>query len=193
MLPVPDPNYTVRADEQESPLNEPVEPVRPADGIRVLQLHLAADHAAGGVGEVEPLREIGGPLEGECVQAMREWTREWWEVAVLRDELVTSEPVLLELERTPEPKRSLALLDDVAAVDEIVAAYLQHQLMPRDAAGDARHLALATFHGCAILATWNCRHIANANKQEHIRRVNSSLGFATPVLTTPFELLEQLP
>ena len=201
MLPVPDPNYTVRADEQESPLNDPVEPVRPADGVRVLQLHLAADHTAGGVGEVEPLREIDGPLEGECVQAMREWTREWWEVAVLRDELVTSEPVLLELERTPEPKRSMSLallaslplLDAVAAVDEIVAAYLQHQLMPRDAAGDARHLALATFHGCAILATWNCRHIANANKQEHIRRVNSSLGFATPVLTTPFELLEQLP
>ena len=108
--PVPDPNYTVRADEQKSPLNEPVEPVRPADGVRVLQLHLAADHAAGGVGEVEPLREIGGPLEGECVQAMREWRREWWEVAVLRDELVTSEPVWLELERTPEPKRSLALL-----------------------------------------------------------------------------------
>ncbi len=157
--PVPDPNYTVHADEQKSPLNEPVEPVRPADGVRVLQLYLAADHAAGGVGEVEPLREIGGPLEGECVQAMREWTREWWEVAVLRDELVTSKPVWLELERTPEPKRSLALLaslpllDDVAAVDEIVAAYLQHQLMPRDAAGDARHLALATFHGCAIFAT----------------------------------------
>ena len=81
----------------------------------------------------------------------------------------------------------------MAAVGEIVAAYLQHQLMPRDAAGDARHLALATFHGCAIFATWNCRHIANANKQEHIRRVNSSLGFATPVLTTPFELHEQLP
>ena len=130
---------------------------------------------------------------------MREWTRAWWEVAVLRDELVTSKPVWLELERTPEPKRSLALLaslpllDDVAAVGEIVAAYLQHQLMPRDAAGDARHLALATFHGCAIFAKWNCRHIANANKQEHIRRVNSSLGFATPVLTTPFELHEHLP
>lgn len=134
-------------------------------------------------------------------QTMREWTREWWDVAMLRDEFVTSEPVLIELERTPEPKRSqafaliarLPLLDDVEAVDEIVAVYLQHKLMPRDAAGDARHLALATFHGCAILATWNCRHIANANKQEHIRRVNSSMGFATPVLTTPYELREQLP
>ena len=134
-------------------------------------------------------------------QTMREWTREWWGVARVRDDLVTSEPVLAELERSPEPKRSLALallaslplLDDVPAVDELVAVYLEHKLMPRDAAGDARHRALATFHECAILATWNCRHIANANKQEHIRRVNSSLGYATPVLTTPYELLEQLP
>ncbi len=134
-------------------------------------------------------------------QTMREWTREWWDIARVRDELVTAEPVLTELERSPEPKRSLALallaplplLDDVEEVDELVAVYFQHKLMPRDAAGDARHLALATFHECAILATWNCRHIANANKQEHIRRVNSSLGYATPVLTTPYELLERLP
>lgn len=134
-------------------------------------------------------------------QAMREWTREWWDVARLRDELVTAEPVLAELERSPEPKRAqalallepLPLLDDVEEVDLLVAVYFKNKLMPRDAAGDARHLALATFHECAILATWNCRHIANANKQEHIRQVNASLGYATPVLTTPFELLEQLP
>jgi hypothetical protein len=109
-------------------------------------------------------------------QAMPEWTREWWDVARLRDELVPSDPVLMELERAPEPKRTdalalltaLPLLDDVDAVDEIVAVYFQHKLMPREAEGDARHLALATFHECDILATWNCRHIANVNKQEHI-------------------------
>ena len=171
-------------------------------------------------------------------QAMREWTREWWDIARLRDELVTSEAVLRELGRAPEAKRTdglallepLPLLDIVDAVDELVAAYLAHRLMPRDAEGDAMHLALATFHECDILATWNChrppallahppttlvpssssalrakappfgylaplgcRHIANVNKREHIHRVNVSLGFATPLLTTPFELLEQLP
>ena len=134
-------------------------------------------------------------------QTMREWTREWWDVARVRDELVTSDAVVLELRQAPEPKRSEALallaplpiLDDVERVDEIVAVYFQHKLMPRDAEGDARHLALATFHGCDILATWNCRHIANANKREHIEAVNSSIGYSTPVLTTPYELLERLP
>jgi predicted nucleic acid-binding protein len=131
-------------------------------------------------------------------QARRQWTREWWDLAMVRDTLVTSLAVIQELERAPEPKRSagiallnsLPLFESPPEVDEIVAAYLTHRLMPQDAAGDARHLALATFHGCDILATWNCRHIANVNKQAHIRRVNASLGFATPALVTPMELLE---
>ena len=38
--------------------------------------------------------------------------------------------------------------------------------------------------------TWNCRHIANANKFGHIRRINTMLGLFTPALVTPLELLE---
>ena len=131
-------------------------------------------------------------------QARRQWTREWWTLTTVRDTLVTSLAVIVELERAPERKRtqSLALIDSLpliespAEVDEMIAAYFAHRLMPRDAAGDAQHLALATFHGCDILATWNCRHIANANKQAHIRRVNALLGYETPALVTPLELLE---
>jgi predicted nucleic acid-binding protein len=134
-------------------------------------------------------------------QAMREWTREWWDAARLRDTLVTSEAVFLELERAPEPKRSeavllmkpLQVLDSGPDVDVIVEAYIAHKLMPRDALGDARHLALATYYRCDILATWNCRHIANANKLAHIRQVNFALGMETPLLVTPFELLEKSP
>ena len=132
-------------------------------------------------------------------QVMREMTREWWELANGRDTLVTSEAVFAELSRAPEPKRSEAtgLLRDLPVlsggldVDTIVNAYLAHKLMPTDALGDARHLALATFHRCAILATWNCKHIANANKLAHIRSVNASMGMETPLLVTPFELLEK--
>ena len=134
-------------------------------------------------------------------QARREWTREWWKIARLRDELVTSDPVLAELERSPEPKRSqaitllepLPMLDDVEEVDVLVAVYLKHKLMPREATGDARHLALATFYRCDVLASWNCKHIANANKREHIESINSMLGYETPLLITPLELLETKP
>ncbi len=131
-------------------------------------------------------------------QARRQWTREWWKLARVRDELVTSLAVIAELEAAPPPKRTegialiepLPLLQASPDVDELVAVYVKHKLMPADATGDARHLALATFHGCAVLATWNCRHIANPNKREHIERVNAMLGFETPLLVTPVELLE---
>ena len=72
---------------------------------------------------------------------------------------------------------------------EIVEAYIQHQLMPNDPLGDALHLALASYHKCDFLLTWNCKHLANANKFSHIKRINTILGLFIPTLVTPLELL----
>ncbi len=41
----------------------------------------------------------------------------------------------------------------------------------------------------AYVETWNCKHLANANKFGHIRRINTLLGLYTPSLVTPLELL----
>ena len=75
------------------------------------------------------------------------------------------------------------------AIIEIVQTYLERELMPRDPTGDALHLALASYHKCDMLLTWNCRHLANANKFPHIRRINTMLGLYVPALVTPLELL----
>jgi hypothetical protein len=42
---------------------------------------------------------------GAQMQARREWTREWWQVASCTETLATSPAVFAELARTPEPKR----------------------------------------------------------------------------------------
>jgi predicted nucleic acid-binding protein len=130
--------------------------------------------------------------------ARRDWTRQWWEQAVADCELVTSAPVLDELERGDFPKREeclrliapLPLLAVEPAVLEVVQTYIARGVMPRNPVGDALHLALASHHRCDFLATWNCRHLANANKFAHIRRVNTLLGLFVPSLVTPLELLE---
>lgn len=131
------------------------------------------------------------------VVARRDWTRQWWANARSSFEMVTSEAVLDELTMgIPEHSAErLALVEDLpllpinSAVAEIVAACISHKVMPADPAGDALHLALASYYKCDFLVTWNCRHIANANKFGHIRRINTMLGLFTPALVTPLELL----
>jgi hypothetical protein len=133
--------------------------------------------------------------------ARRSWTRSWWARASKTDELVTSLAVVDELRRGEFSAREdcLTLVRNlpVLAVDstvlEIVQAYLRHRVMPMDPAGDALHLALASYHRCDFLVTWNCRHLANANKFGHIRLVNGVLGLLTPALVTPLELLGDEP
>jgi hypothetical protein len=79
----------------------------------------------------------------------------------------------------------LPLLPEISA---IVSTYIGHRLMPKDPGGDALHLALASFYKCDFLLTWNCRHLANANKFGHIRRINGMRGLYVPALVTPLEL-----
>jgi transposase-like protein len=88
------------------------------------------------------------------IVARREWTRQWWELAPERYELVTSAPVLDELaggspERGAERLalvRDLAILPLDSAILEIVQVYIRHKIMPSDPAGDALHLAVASYH-----------------------------------------------
>jgi len=131
------------------------------------------------------------------IVARREWTRRWWEEASELYELVTSPAVLDELAGgRPEHSalrlnlvRDLPLVPIETAILEIVESYIRYRLMPADPGGDAMHLALASYHKCDFLVTWNCRHLANAKKFGHIRRVNTMLGLFVPTLVTPLELL----
>ena len=131
------------------------------------------------------------------VVARRDWTQRWWNAAPAKYELLTSPAVINELSAgIPERSalrlsliRDLPLLPIEPAITEIAATYVQQKVMPADPTGDALHLAIASFHKCDFLVTWNCAHIANANKFGHIRRVNSMLGLFVPALVTPLELL----
>ena len=129
--------------------------------------------------------------------ARRNWTREWWDYQRKHYQLVTSIAVLDELDNGDYPNKEqiISLLDDVPILDisteliDIIDTYIKRKLMPSDTRGDALHLAVASFHGCDFLLTWNCKHLANANKFTHIRRINTLLGLYVPALITPFELL----
>ena len=129
--------------------------------------------------------------------ARRNWTREWWNNQREHYQLVTSIAVIEELERGdyPNKEKILNLVADIpllsinTEIHDIVETYIKRKLMPADVLGAALHLAIASFHGCDFLLTWNCKHLANANKFSHIRRLNALLGLYVPALITPVELL----
>lgn len=129
--------------------------------------------------------------------ARRDWTRQWWDGASHRYELVTSPAVLDELGggQPEQGAKRLALVRDLPLLPiepvilEIVQTYIRYKLMPADPGGDAMHLALASYNKCDFLVTWNCRHLANANKFGHVRVVNTMLGLFVPALVTPLELI----
>ncbi len=132
--------------------------------------------------------------------ARQNWTRRWLDAALSgTDELVTSLAVETELSAGKFPHQSdmlalasrFPLLDINEAVIDAVQAYITQRVMPNDPGGDAFHLAVASLHHCDFLVTWNCSHIANANKFGHIRHVNGMLGLGNPALVTPLELLNE--
>lgn len=54
---------------------------------------------------------------------------------------------------------------------------------------DALHIAIAAVHGIEFLATWNCKHIANAMTLPLIYDVCRVEGYEPPLICTPHELL----
>lgn len=135
----------------------------------------------------------------QAMVAQRDSTRRWWHLASAGYELVTSFVVYRELldgksRHVPARLallRDLKLLDVTAAVRETAQIYVLQKLMPAKPLSDAMHLALASHYGCDMLVTWNYRHLANVNKFDRIRWVNTQLGLSVPELTTPRHLLAE--
>jgi predicted nucleic acid-binding protein len=133
------------------------------------------------------------------IVVLKNWTQHWWDFKRKEFDIFTSEAVLRELENGDYPTKAeaLLLLSDVPVlaiepdIEEIVETYIRHRLMPANPTGDALHLALASYYRCDFLLTWNCKHLANANKFAHIQRLNVLLGLYNPRLVTPLEFLDE--
>ena len=129
--------------------------------------------------------------------ARMNWTHRWWSEFAPQFKLVSSPAVITELRRGTGKTtgQRISLLKDVELiqvtkqVEDVANVYIERLVMPNDPGGDALHLALASVHRVDVLLTWNCRHLANPSKMEHIRLVNYELGLPIPLLTTPLNYL----
>ena len=138
------------------------------------------------------------PSRNVVVAAYQEVTREWWRDAASRFHLAASELVLAESAAgDPTAARDrLKMLEDVALLnasanaEDLARSLLDLGAVPREAAADAAHIAIAATNGVEYLVTWNFRHIANAAMRVRIEGACRQAGYEPPVICPPNELME---
>ena len=124
-------------------------------------------------------------------------TRDWWEKRHSDFQIYISQLVVDEVGAgDPAAARerlkvlqSLPLLDITSEVAELADALLASGRIPRRAATDAAHIAVAAVHGMDFLVTWNCVHIANAVIAKALAAICRDRGYECPAICTPEELL----
>jgi len=126
-----------------------------------------------------------------------ERTRVWWDEEFDYYNVFTSPFVLTELDEGDYPNKPQALeiiqrvpiLAPDPEIEIIVQDYLENHLMPIGDDRDAFHLAFTSHYKMDYLLTWNCAHLANVHKRQHIAKINQKLGLFVPIILTPLELL----
>jgi predicted nucleic acid-binding protein len=137
------------------------------------------------------------PSKNLVTAARQQLTVQWWDRHRSGFQLFVSEEVVREVRMgdAEAVARRMALLSGLSVLGitsdavELARALIDERCMPRDAATDALHVAIATANGVEYVLTWNCRHIANAQMRSQIERVIRLRGHQPPILCTPEELL----
>ena len=124
-------------------------------------------------------------------------TKEWWQSRRTNFDIYISQFVLDEAgagDKAAAQERLLAIkgfpiLDLTDEGKNLAAELIDSLVLPKKAATDAIHIALAAVHEIHFLLTWNCTHIANAEMSTAIENVCRQHGFSSPVICTPEELM----
>ena len=136
------------------------------------------------------------PSRDLVVAARQQITREWFAAGAGEYELVISQLVVSEAAAGDEVAararaallRGIHQLGITEAAGNLATALVRSKAVPRKAAEDALHIAIAAVHGVEFLLTWNCKHIANATMRQGIEHVCRRAGYEPPVICTPEEL-----
>ena len=137
------------------------------------------------------------PSRDLIIAGHQQVTREWWENRRSTFQLYISQLVVDEAgagDPTAARERlkvlqDLPLLDITPEVTELASHILASGRIPRKAATDAVHIAIAAVHGVDFLVAWNCVHIANATNAKALALICRDYGCQCPVICTPEELM----
>lgn len=136
------------------------------------------------------------PSRDLIIAGHQQITREWWDQRRSDFQIYISQFVLDEAaagdsiaarERL-KILHPLPLLDITTEVAALTSGILASGKVPRRAATDAAHIAIAAVHGMDFLVTSNCVHIANATILKALASICRAYACECPVICTPEEL-----
>lgn len=129
--------------------------------------------------------------------AHQQLTQEWWDTRRGVFDVYVSELVVNEAGAgdPTEAERRLGYLEGIPQLElndacrDLARALVDRHAIPQEVVEDAVHVAVAAVHGVDYLLTWNCAHIANAQRRDAIERVCRDNGYEPPLICTPEELM----
>ncbi|HBC86758.1 MAG TPA: DNA-binding protein [Lentisphaeria bacterium] len=141
---------------------------------------------------------VGKRTDNIIILGHRQITSEWWQRRRKEYKLFISDVVIEEIsagnpsfaEKRIELLAGIPVLDYNPKIEPIAAKYMRHFSFPDKLFRDVFHIAYTVYYEMDFLLTWNCKHLANAHIKLELARFNSRLGFRTPEICTPEELLD---
>lgn len=137
------------------------------------------------------------PSKNVIVAGHQRITHVWWKnrrqdfiifiSQFVLDEISLGDPALAS--KREKLIKSLDMLEVNDAVIHLVERFVASKVVPKKAAADAAHIAIAAVHNMTYLLTWNCTHIANAEMSMKIKNVCEKCGYNAPVICTPEGLM----
>jgi len=107
--------------------------------------------------------------------------------------------VATEIERAPMEYRTVVqeridnlnpgYLREKPEIRELATEYITREIITEKYFNDAFHIAYASYYAMDILASFNFRHIVRYRNKEMVRAANILLGYNTPKIVSPEELV----
>ena len=102
-----------------------------------------------------------------------------------------------EIDKAPDDLREklyklvagIEVLSLTKEADKLVEKYLEEKVFPRTKSADATHVAVATIAELDFVFSWNFRHIVRVWTKEKVEAVNKLLGYKTPKIVIPEEVI----
>lgn len=138
-------------------------------------------------------------FDGTCDREFAEASTAFFDlVRSSRFQLVVSTVVLDELVNAPEEVRSF--FHEMLAYTEVVEpsgqaetlqqAYMDAHIVAAAHGQDAFHVASASTSGCAIIVSWNFKHIVNYRRVPLYNAVNVGAGYTPITICSPLEIVD---